>query len=32
MFEALVLTAVIAVVYFMLKAIWDYELKVANSK
>jgi predicted secreted protein len=27
MFETLVLAAVIAGLYFMIKAIWDYELK-----
>jgi hypothetical protein len=30
MFETLTLTAVIAGVYFLLKAIWDYELRIEN--
>jgi hypothetical protein len=32
MLEALALTAVIAGAYFLLKAIWDYEMRVAKSE
>ena|GEM_PF-1358604 len=32
MFEVLVLTAVIAGTYFMLKAIWEYEERISNTK
>lgn len=32
MLEVLTLTAVISGAYFMLKAIWDYEMRVAKSK
>jgi predicted secreted protein len=32
MFEAIVLAAVIAGLYFLIKAIWDYELEEVESK
>jgi hypothetical protein len=32
MFKALILTLVAAAVYFLLKAIWEYEMRVANTK
>jgi hypothetical protein len=32
MLEVLVLAAVVFGAYFLLKAIWDYEMKVAKSK
>lgn len=32
MLEVLVLTVVISGAYFLLKAIWDYEVRVAKSK